>query len=142
MAKKFNLAPTTATPTPTPAASQTPEQTLADILNALDRKMAALDARQIRLMERAAAGGSLDFAEDDVTALAKRKVWARMAKWMRTNPEADAGQKLELARTEELGKVLGWARFGHHSTSTMSCLCASAEAEAHAELVEMLGGVR
>jgi uncharacterized protein (DUF924 family) len=107
-----------------------------ELLENLDRLVKQADRARKELKDRADTC-SLDFAENDVETITKTKVFARLAKMLRAHPEMSQAE----VHHEALGEVLRFAKFGHRSTSLLSNICASAEASAWAEVVEMLGGI-
>ena len=93
--------------------------------------------RYLKDLAAQAKDGSLAYSEQNVETVAKRNVWARVARWLTEKPLTS----IDNVKTLALDEALRYARYNHHSTSLISNMCAAAEASAWAELVERCGGV-
>jgi hypothetical protein len=111
--------------------------TASELALELGRKAKFADSARTQLQDRSLTC-SLDFAEADVETITKAKVWLRVAKIISREPTVQVDE----IRREALAECLRFAKFGHHSSSLLSNICAAAEASAWAEIAEMCGGVK
>ena len=91
----------------------------------------------LKNLDAAARNGSLAYEEQNIEVASKRNIWAKVISWLSKEPALEVAEIKQNALTE----ALRYARYGHHSTSQISNICAAAEASAWAELVERCGGV-